>query len=197
MALSLGEILAEAKDPENRRTTTARILLRQSLLKRHAELDARLVATTAADEKHNREPEAPALRAEIEALEAEIEAAFTTFTFANVGHRKWADLGRDNAPTKEQLAEYGRLEHNPDTFPIAAIAASCIEPEMTPEGVAELAEVISVTQFTVLWNACLDANTGGLESPKSQAVGVMRLMNAAFERTRALAASPAPSSSAE
>lgn len=197
MAPSVGEVLAQAKDPGNRRTATARVLLRQNLLQRHAELDARLTATIEADSQHNREPLAPALQEEIEALEAEIEAEFVTFKFANVGHRKWADLLGAHAPTKAQLQEYPRLEFNPETFPVSAVAASCTEPEMTLAEAQELETLVSDSQFEKLWIACLDANTGGLEAPKSLAAGVIRLMNARSASTRAPAASPDQSSLAE
>jgi hypothetical protein len=205
MPPTLAQILSEARSDDHRRVVVARILIRQDLLRRHDELDAQLTAAIQGDERENREAVAPAIQEQIEALEAEIEAVRVPFKFTSVGRRKWSDLLAAHPPTPEQIAmererEDGKgmpLDHNPDTFPVAAIAASCIEPAMTLAEVQELEDVLNFSQFNALWIACVDANVGGMESPKSVAAGLIRRMRDAFASTPVVAASPDPYSSDE
>lgn len=172
------QVLSDAENPAYVRAATARVLLRQDLLARHAELYARLEATVAEDRKYNRDPEAPALATEIEALEAEVEAAKVPFKFEAVGHRQWSDLLVKYPPSQEQLKDKPRLDFDPEKFPVAAIAASCVEPKMTLEQAKRLEKALNEAQFQELWDACIDANWGGLEAPKAPLAGVIRRMSA-------------------
>jgi hypothetical protein len=63
----------------------------------------------------------------------------------SIGRGRWERLREAHPPTEEQIAdaktkmgEDAVLEFNPDTFPIVAIAASCIQPELTEAQVAEI-----------------------------------------------------------
>lgn len=194
---SLDDILAEAENPSYVRVATARILLRQDMLARHAELDAALNKAIEDDGRHNRTPESPRLRDEIEALEAEIEAAKVEFRFRSIGKRAWADLLAAHPPTKPQRTADPRIDHNPQTFPVAAIAASCVDPVMTVDDVKRFDVALPPTLFDVLWARCIDANVGGTETPKSMAAGVIRRVSERSASTPAPAASPARSSSDE
>jgi hypothetical protein len=193
----IDDILAEAENPAYTRVTVARILLRQDMLGTHAELEAELAEAVDADLRENRAPQAPAISARILDYEAEIEAAKREFRFKCIGHRAWADLMAQHPPTKEQLKTFPRLDHNPETFPAAAIAAACIDPEMTLDEVHRLERLLNDTQFGVLLVKVVEANTGGVDAPKSAAAsGIARRVNGLSANTPAPAASPAPSSSA-
>lgn len=170
---SLEEILAQAENPAYVRVATARILLRQDLVARHAELEEQLTAAANADRATNREPVAPALAAQILELEQEMEAAKVEFRFRAIGKRAWADLIARHPPTKDQLKADPRLDHNPVTFPVAAIAASCIDPELTLEDAQRLERALNHSQFDLLWAKVVDANIGGLNAPKSRAAGMI------------------------
>lgn len=75
-----------------------------------------------------------------------------TFVFQAIGREAFETLRAEHAPTKAQRDEYrkqalaagipphqaGELAHNPDTFPPALIAASCIDPVMTVDKAVEL-----------------------------------------------------------
>jgi hypothetical protein len=100
-----------------------------------------------------------------------------------------------NPPTKDQLKRDPRIDHNPETFPIAAIAASCLEPAVTVEDVGRLERALPSTVFDVLWARCIDANIGGIDAPKSAAAGLILRASERYANTSAPAASPAPSSS--
>ncbi len=194
---SLDDILAQAENPSFVRVSTARILLRQDMLARHAELDAALNKALEDDGRHNRPAESPRLKDEIQALEVGIEAAKVEFRFRSIGKRAWADLLAAHPPTKPQRTADPRIDHNPRTFPVAAIAASCVDPAMTVDDVKRLDVALPPTLFDVLWARCIDANVGGAESPKSMAAGVIARLSERSASTPAPAASPVPSSSDE
>lgn len=199
---SLADILAEAEDPAYVRVATAKVLLRQDLVARHAELEAELAAAIVLDARTNEPDQAPAIAEQLEALQAEMEAAKVEFRFRNIGRKAWADLLAAHPPTKEQLqaakdpgSRMKGIDHNPDTFPVAAIAASCSEPAgMDEDAVRRLEAVFTDSQFTVLWSACVDANLGGVEVPKSLAAGRILQVNGQSANTAVLAASHVASS---
>lgn len=167
MADGIEAILAEAENPEYVRTATARVLIRQDLVARHAELQAELNSAIAGDDRENRMPVAPRVAEELLDLEAQIEQAKVEFRFRSVGRKAWADLLAKHPPTKEQVRADRRVDHNPATFPLAAIAASCVEPAMTVAEVERLERALNNSQFDTLWSKCIDANVGGLVDPKA------------------------------
>lgn len=194
--LTLDEILSQAENPEYVRRATARVLLRQDLIARHAELEAELQHAVTRDALTNDPDRAPGIRDEILALEAEMKAAEAEFVFKSVGRKKWADLLAKHPPTKAQAAADRRTLFNPETFPIAAIAASCASPEgMDEAAVRRLEAGLSDAQFSLLWNACIDANLGGGDLPKSiLAAGLTRLTSEPSATTAAPEESPEASS---
>lgn len=167
--LTVDDLLAEIAPRE----AVARVLLRQELVTRHAELDAELQQALADDARLNRDPLAHDIAAQLVALEAEMEEARRPFRFRAVGQRRWADLLAEHPPTKEQRRDNPRLDHDPATFPIVAIAASCVDPAMTVDQVRQFEERLDVSQWSLLWAACCDANMGVLASPKSLVAGAI------------------------
>jgi hypothetical protein len=196
-AKTIEDILSQAEDPAYVRTMTVRILLRQDLLARHQRLETELDAAVQGDAIENRTPQAPTISQQLLELEAEIDAAKIEFRFQCIGHRAWADLMAAHPPTKDQLKAFPRIDHNPETFPLAAIAASCVEPVMTVDDVGRLERALNDTQFNLLLVRCVEANTGGLDTPKSAAAGMIHRVNGRSANTPAPAASPAQSSLAE
>jgi hypothetical protein len=102
-----------------------------------------------------------------EALRAQARESEVEFVFVAVGRRRWSDLMLAHPPTPEQLAaakaEGFKVQFNPETFPIAAVAASCVEPAgMTVEAVEALYEKVNDSQWHALWaGGCLGANVTG------------------------------------
>jgi len=188
---SIDEILAQAENPAFLRVSTAKVLLRQDLVTRHAELEAELKAAIARDADHNDNPRAPVISRQITDLEAEMEAAKVEFKFRNIGKKAWADLLKDHPPTKEQIEaeadaakQVGRraraIDHNLETFPIAAIAAASVTPVMDEAAVRRLEAALTDSQFTSLWEAAIDANIGGAHLPKSMAAGQILRANGRY-----------------
>lgn len=168
MADGIEAILAEAENPDYVRTATAKVLIRQDLHARHDQLKADLARAVIHDERENKTPQAPRLAEELVELESQIEQAKVDFHFRSIGRKAWADLLAKHPPTKEQVRADRRADHNPATFPIAAIAASCVEPVMTEADVVRLEQALNNSQFDLLWTKCIDANVGGLVDPKDQ-----------------------------
>lgn len=177
---TVDEILEAARNPAFIRAGTARILLRQDLLERFEDLDRRLDAAVKADMASggDLDSKAPALAAELDALRDEVESAKVEFRFRAIGKRAWFDLLAAHPPTAKDLEQYGRnLDHNPRTFPAAAVAATLVDPAMTVEQVTELESVLNASQFDTLFNKAVDVNIGGIRDPKSLAAGLIRRRN--------------------
>lgn len=177
--ITVEDLLAEIKP----RTATARILLNQDLVAEHARLDAELRSALDRDQRNGAglDTDTPELARRVQDLEGEMDAARRPFTFKAIGRRRWQNLLMMHPPTKDQKHARPGLDHNPETFPLAAIEASCIAPVLTNEAVAALADALAVNQFDQLWAACLDANVGGSgDTPKSLVAGGIARASAAF-----------------
>ncbi len=200
------EILATANDPAYVRVVTARIsFVSQALRDEHGELDARLKQLRKERDTVDISDEEIETAERIAAIEAETESATQEFRFGCVGHRAWRDLLRDHPPTKEQLEAHRQidqrqaLDYNPDTFPHEAMAASCLEPKMTPDQVRQLEGLptIDLTSWLNLWTACVQANVAAA-SPKSMAAAglIARLNGGSDGRVTSLASHAVSSSDA-
>lgn len=169
---TIAEILAQAENPAYVRVRTARVLLRQDLAAELDDLTERLAVALRDDNLENREPLAPGVAEELRAFEDRVESEKVPFKFKSIGHRAWADLLAEHPPTLEQRRADPKADHNPKTFPIAAMAASSHEPTMEYADVERLDKALNDSQFVKLWKACLDANMG-LEAPKQAAAGLI------------------------
>lgn len=187
------EFLAEATPRE----AVARVCSRQDLLARHAELEAELTEAHQGDLRENREPESPRIAQQIVDLEAEIAGTEREFRFRAIGRRAWADLLAKYPPTKDQQRAHPGLDHNPDRFPVAAIAASAVAPTLTVDQAKLLEERLNLAQWEKLWGACLDANLGGSDRPLSVAAGMTLRASGGSGTTAASEGSLAASSSDE
>lgn len=182
---SIDDVLAKAQP----RTIKVPVCFRGDLISEHATLNAQLehAIGTGGSDDHLLE-----LADALSAIETEMREATVEFVFTNLGRARWTELLAEHPPTDEQKKLYGRrFDHNPDTFPYAAIAASCTSPEgMTVDKVRELEDVVSAGQWSALWSGCLEANMGGAalgESPAASAV---------LRRLRPSSEPPAPTASA-
>lgn len=183
---SLDDVLAKAQP----RTATAEVCLRGDLIaehERHVDALQREQIEGADDE------ELLALAETIAAIEGEIRDATVEFVFANIGRARWTSLLAGHPPTEEQRRNFGqRIDHNPETFPYEAIAASCTSPEgVTPEKVRELEAVLSIGEWEALWKACLRVNVSGSRLGESAAASAIR------RRLRPRSEQPSDSASGE
>ena len=188
------EILAVAENPDYHRVATARILLRQDLVDKHAEMEDALFKAYDLDKASNDEDQAPIIAARIQEMEALMDAEAVPFKFRSVGAQHWAQLVAQHPPTKAQLAASKGADHNPDTFQPVAVAASCVEPDLTVEAAARLRTALNVSQWTELWETCLKVNLGSRALPKSTAAGLILRPSGASETSSVSEESPEASS---
>lgn len=160
------------------------------LVTRHAQLMSELEGASK-DGSLGGNPKAEQILAELEAVEAEQEASTLLVAVKSVGRRAWADLLRAHPPRPEDKGS----DHNADTFPIAAVAASV---GVSVEQIDTLAESLPPGEWRKLWDAAVHVNVGPMPHPKVPA-GVTALVrrNGASSTSRPSAASPAASSSAD
>lgn len=153
------------------RTEKVRICARGDLVASHAEAVAALGAIVDSDDSLEGNPATSEAAAAVVAIEEEMEAATVTFTLAHVGREMWANLLADHGPSKEERR--AGHDHNPKTFPVAAVAASIIDPPTTVEQVRVLAgtredgtPVLPAGEWNKLWISALMLNIQGTPAPK-------------------------------
>lgn len=116
-----------------------------------------LARALAYDADHNAPPTAPAVKAEAEEIAADYEASKVTFTFRALPHDRYMDLHARHPPGDEDRAL--GLDYDRVGFPIAIMAASCVDPEgMTDDKIRDLASRLPHGPFQALFEACMAAN---------------------------------------
>lgn len=154
------------------RRVEARILLDANVLDEHARLEQALQAALGDPSVATRAPE---LAEQLAALEARIDAGDETFTFEALGRQVWLSLIAEHPPTADQRAE--GYDYDPTTFPAAAIAASCVSHQLDLDDAMWLANTLDLAEYAKVWQACLTANLGVADRPKSATATALRLMS--------------------
>ena len=95
-------------------------------------------AAELADETSNRDPSAPKLQKELDTLIEVSAVSEITFEFKSIGRYAYDELVENPQykATKVQLRE--GTTFNPDTFPPALVAASCVSPKMTKKEATDI-----------------------------------------------------------
>ena len=150
--MEIDAILAIATPP--RRTVS--VCLRGDLVSKAETLRTAWQEAVERDREHIASSTAPALWDELADIEKEAQAATVDFTFEAVSSALWRKLVAEHPPPPD---EPGWM-WDPETFPIAALAASCIEPAMTESQATELAEKLSNAQWQKLFLAAMNVNVG-------------------------------------
>ena len=176
-----------------RRHETARILFDQNLIARHAAAEQALQdALSNDDDSIGDSPSVHRARVAVEAAEAEVAEAEVEFEFAGIGRQAWLRMVAVHPPLAEHKAE--GFDFNPETFPPAALAASCVSRPLTLEDAEWLAAELDIAEWSKLWGACITANVGVATRPKSVAATVLRRTSAPSWTTARQGASPDRSS---
>lgn len=153
MSSGIDEVISQIRPRE----ASCVVSLREDLVARIREMNDRVRDALAYDADHNKPATAPAVRAELDQLVADYEAAQATFRFRSLPHDQWMDLLAQHPPGPEDTAA-GR-DYHAVSFPIAAIAASCFEPDgVTEAKVRELATVLAHGPFQALFETAMTVN---------------------------------------
>lgn len=153
---------------------TVRIPMRADLVDDLAVLEEQLRHEEEIDRWENRDPVAPQIARRIQQVEAQVRESEVPFVFQGLGRGQAAKLQAQHPATEQVKKDLGNddLEWNPETFPPALLAASCLEPAELVGNVAawqEIHSTWSTGQVMPLWGACLSVNFmgAGVDSPKS------------------------------
>ena len=167
----------------------------RGLVKKHAELEREVIERSQGSMSLAGDNTARQMAEGLQELERRIDEQTRTYSFRAVSRRRWRALMAEHPPTKEHRDQ--GADFNPETFPVAAIAACCVEPKLTPDEVQALEDdpEFSTGDFEMLWNGCLAANLGVVnDTPKSVLATAILRTNGASSTTAAPEASPAASS---
>ena len=152
-------ILAKAESDEYRRVVSARVpLIKQAVLDEREDLLERIGERFADDTLDGDE-----LTERVAEIDEEIVDSEVVFRFASIGYTAWQKVLGQHPPTRDQRLETPGLDHNPESFPFAVMAASCIDPVMDYEQVKRLcaSDAVNVRGYEAMWSACLAANVHG------------------------------------
>ena len=162
-------------------TRSVRVIVDGGILAELDRLEAALESAVDTDRRLNRKAEAPAIAEQIRVLHQQGNDSAVTFTFQSVGRKLWSDLQASHPPTQDQIDESSSRDEqppdwNPETFPAAAIAASCVDPDgMTVVKAQRIVDDWSMAQVNQVWQGCLSANIGAADIPfTSPAFDVLR-----------------------
>jgi len=112
-----------------------------------------------------------ALKKRSENLRNDINEKSTTIVFESIGRTRWESFMSEHPPTDEQVKESDetkqtRPRFNPETFPVAAMVKSCVEPEGFDEDDARyICTELPVWKFVKVFDAVLNANEYGAADP--------------------------------
>jgi hypothetical protein len=119
-----------------------------------------------------------ALAERIRSLEDEAAASEVTFVFQGIGRGRAEKLRLDHPlPASMKDSETAKVvDWDPATYPPALMAASCVEPAELADNIEEWQDIHdnwSEGLIAKLWRACLQANQGVAEAPKSALVSAI------------------------
>jgi hypothetical protein len=159
------DVLAKAK----RREATLRLYLDGPAEAEFRTLDAELTRRTTAEDWQTDDPftEAAALADRITAAAAAMEESAQLFTFRALGRLAWEALIEANLGRSETE------RFNPTTFPVALVAASLADPEMTVEDVEALFDLLNEGQRDEMFAVAYNVNAEATSVPFSAGVSVV------------------------
>lgn len=180
MTFSVDDFLGEFEAP----TVEVPVCPRADLLEEHRRLDRELAeAGKRGDIGGLAGSGTRQLAEQVRDLETQIEGATRTFRFRALSRRRWLALQAQHPPSKADKADgWG---YNPETLPVAAIAACAVEPTMTEEQAGKLADLLPLGEFSRIWVAVNNLNLGANEAPKSVLATAILRTNGASSTTAA------------
>lgn len=149
--MDIEDLLSMATAPRR----TVAICVRGDLVIRAEDLRTRWQAAVDYDRDHNTPSTAPVLWDQLAEVEHEAKAATVDFTVQAISSTVWRRLVAEHPPPRDE----GWL-WDPETFPVAALAACCVEPAMTEDHAGELADKLSNGQWQKLFTAVMTVNVG-------------------------------------
>jgi hypothetical protein len=162
---SIDDILKQAK----RRERTVMVCIRGDLAGEAERLAAEIARTSEDWEPSDLTEEHPgrALAEQLKTVRNQIREAEVPFLLRYIGDRAYSDLLAKHPSDKDEEL------FDSETFPRALIAASCADPVMTEEQVAELFEVINEGEIKKLFDAAWEVHHASDVVPFSLAASAL------------------------
>jgi len=181
VTLNIEEIIAKAAP----RTVDVPVCLGGDLLTAHEQAAVELQQALDADDGLVGTDEVRAAAEKVTEIEEQLEEQTVTFRLRALSRKEWADLLAKFPPSVEQR----RAGHDadPDLFPVAAIAASIVEPEMTEDEFRRLSEspLLTFGDFQKLFLAVMRLNVPPTTAPKLAAATELLRLNGPSSTTPA------------
>lgn len=156
---SIEDVLAGIRPVEQ----TVRVCLRGDLSAQIEELRGRWQDAASDNITGMAGPDAAVLYDQIALLEQESAESEQEFLLRAMGATAWRRLVAEHPPDGDDVDAW---RWDLETFPPAALAASCVDPPMTVDQATTLADMLSNGQWGKLWGACLTVNVGEDVHPK-------------------------------
>lgn len=182
--MNIDDLIATAQP----RTQLVRICARGDLVAAHAEAVEALGRVADDETASLGDPATRDAAAAVIAVEEEMDAATVTFTVASVSRQVWNDLLAAHPPSKEQRR--AGHDHDPATFPVAAVAACVSDPEITLDQAKKLVAALPAGEWNKLWVAALSLNITETPHPKLAAATELLRVNGQSSTTSGNGASP-------
>ena len=165
MGRSIQDLIKQAKPRER----TVNVCLRGDLAGEVERLTAEIGKVSEDWEPEDLTSEHPgrALSVQLKQVREEARKAEEPFTFRYIGDRAYSDLLAAH-PSEDDNEAFNSV-----TFPRALVAASCVDPEMSEDEVAELFEVINQGEIKKLFDAAWDVHNVADVVPFSLAVSAL------------------------
>lgn len=93
---------------------------------------------------------------EVDDLTTQVVEQTHALVFQNIGYTAWERLRAQHPPREEDTKD--RRDHNGETFPPAATAASCVTPGMTLEQATWFYQTMPASVCVRVWAAVLEVN---------------------------------------
>lgn len=169
------DVFASWQKEFTRDRVEARVCFNRALLAELDQAEKALAAIPDSDSKMlEGNPDRAKAEKRVQTLRQQIGKSRKTLWFESIGTREWRKLLGEHPPTDEQKEATPTLDHNPETFPVAALVRSCVDPGLSLEQAKWLMEELSVAETDKVWTACLAANITGARDPFDDAIASLR-----------------------
>lgn len=114
--------------------------------------------------RHSGQPVPDDLAAKLREAKDRLAEVTVEMVFQSIGRKRYEDLVKAHPATPEQLAEAKEEgadapPYNVDTFPIALIAESCVQPEMSYDEVEALVDEWNQSEVMAMFSCAISVNT--------------------------------------
>lgn len=162
------DIVKQAQRPE----TSVALCLLGNLVAEYRELERKLQTASRVADSLGERSEASVIAERMRDLETQMSDSTVTFRLQAMKARAWSDF-KDTRPVKLDDETEQQLNDRFFDWVCQLVSRCCVDPEMTPDQVAELVDHLSGAQWDELSNAAWRLNAQGVAVPFSVAASAL------------------------